>query len=242
MNLIDKIKESISKGVRIDVQVDNSIFKQGDLIIGEARVIAGEIPCTVSDVSIGLFTKYELKEGTHAVSQNSRLASVKIDLDRTLQPNEEVKIPFSMSIPQDAPVSIGRSNFWIHASAEVESAVDPYDNEYILIKPSEGLENVINAFQLIGFVMEAHQAIFRHGKSVSKFEFYPYRSDFKGKIEEVEMCYVVEDDCVCFELEIDPKLRTKGDEIKVNVSLTASELQDVMTIKDKLVKKVRECC
>ncbi|PNB69151.1 hypothetical protein C1X30_35320, partial [Pseudomonas sp. FW305-BF6] len=79
--------------------------------------------------------------------QNGTLQKVIVSVDRVINANEEVVIPFFFTLSENTPVSLHKSHIWIKTHLEIDKAVDQYDADGIQVIPSIGLKTVIQALQ-----------------------------------------------------------------------------------------------
>lgn len=80
------------------------------------------------------------------ITNESVSDKVRVSEPFTIGANEVVEIPFSFTLPFYVPVSYGKTKVWITTGADIKNAVDPTDQDYIIVEPSRFSIQRINRF------------------------------------------------------------------------------------------------
>jgi sporulation-control protein len=127
---------------------------------------------------------------------------------------------------------------WVETGLDIQMAVNPTDRDYIQVVPSEEIQTVLDAIDLLGFRLRevTNEYAPRLGGSlpfVQEFEFVPTRQ-FRGRLDELEVMFFPRGGDLQLLLQIDRRARGFGgflaeamdaDETFVRVTLQESELR-----------------
>lgn len=222
-------------GSRIDTRLEKDTYVQGEVVRGELFIFGGEVVQELDDVYVTLLTNAEAELGNRDMSVPAALQKIKIDIDRKIMPREEIVIPFSFQLAPDTPISLHKSRIWLHTKLDIESSVDPSDQDHIRILPSQGLSTVIEALQGIGFQMKECESKIDRGRIVQEFEFYPTGGHFRGRLDELEMNYFDMGNEIHLYFQVDRRVRDfrsamqermGADETRIRVTFPKASITD----------------
>jgi sporulation-control protein len=241
MSLFNKALASIGIGsAQVDTKLEMDKVVPGGELRGVVLVKGGNTEQKVDEIYLGLNTTY-LKES------NDRKFNVPVVIDRfrlnepfSIGPGETKEIPFSFVLPQDVPISIGRTKIWVTTGLDIKNAVDPSDKDYLQVVPNRLMESVLNVVEDLGFRLreaDCEQAPYRLRKRlpfIQEFEFVPVMGSFRGRLDELEVVFfsVSENETEIY-MQVDRRARGIGgflsealemDESNIRFSVTTSDL------------------
>ncbi|HWI50143.1 MAG TPA: sporulation protein, partial [Rummeliibacillus sp.] len=121
---------------------------------------------------------------------------------------------FSLSLPIDTPVTIGKTKIWIKTNLDIANAIDPKDEDYIKVSPTPLVADILEEISNLGFRLrevECEQASYKlrnHYPFAQEFEFVPTSSHFRGRLDELEIIFTSQStDSVEILMQVDRKAR-----------------------------------
>lgn len=234
-------------GTRIDTKLEKTEYHAGERVKGELHIKGGKVKQELESVFLHVMTEYEVESNDTTYHQNGTLQKVIVSVDRVINANEEVVIPFFFTLSENTPVSLHKSFIWIKTHLEIDKAVDQYDADGIQVIPSLGLKTVIQALQEEGFVLRETENKKKYGKIIQEFEFYPLNGEFKGKLDELEINYLSFEKTIDVILQIDRKVSSFAeslgkDESNVRISFSKEQITDKQFVRNSLVNTIKRYC
>jgi sporulation-control protein len=241
MSFFNKMFASVGIGsATVDTKLEKDAYMPGDEVSGEIVVTGGNVDQDISDIYLSLNTYY-LKES------NDRKHNVTASIERyrltepfTIAKNDRKEIPFSIKLPEDTPLSIGRTNVWVTTGLDIKNAIDPSDKDYLKIIPSPLVTSVFQSMEDLGFRLreaeceEAPHRLRRRFPFVQEFEFVPISGPFRGRLDELEIIfYPSSQKSMDLLLQVDRRARGLGgllaealemDETNVRITVTAEDV------------------
>lgn len=196
MGLFNKILASVGIGsAKVDTKLYQDRLILGEEVKGVVEIVGGNLDQEVEEIYLSLMTTYEKESDDTTITKQATITKIKINEPFTIRANERKEIPFSFTLPLDTPITLGRTNVWIHTGLEIKNAVDPSDKDYINVIPNRLIKSILNSVQELGFRLrkvdcEAVSYRFRNRLPfVQEFEFYPVSGPFRGKLDEIELTF-----------------------------------------------------
>lgn len=241
MSLFNKALASIGIGsAQVDTKLTKDKVAPGGEISGVVHIKGGKTEQKVDEIYLGLNT-------TYSKESNDRKLNVPVVIDRfrlnepfSIGPEETKEIPFSIVLPLDVPISIGRTKIWVTTALDIKNAVDPSDKDYLQIVPNRLMDSLLNVIEDLGFRLrevDCEQAPFRLRKRlpfIQEFEFVPIMGPFRGRLDELELVFFpVSENEVEIYMQVDRRARGLGgflsealemDESNIRFSVTTSDL------------------
>ncbi|MFD2611001.1 sporulation protein [Paenibacillus gansuensis] len=211
MSFLNRMLASIGIGnAKVDTRLAASKLTPGDQVEGTVFIQGGNVEQQVDSIYLHLLTQYIRESNDHKVTETAAIGKFKVAQRFTLMPNETKEIPFTFLLPLDTPVTIGRTPVWIRTGLDIESAVDPTDDDYVEILPHPYLLTVLEAADQLGFTLRktTNEYNRRYGNLpfVQEFEFYPGGA-YRGRLDEIEMVFFLSSHGVEVLLEVDRRAR-----------------------------------
>ena len=239
-SMLNKLLQSIGiGGARVDMLLATRTCVPGGVIEGEIRIYGGNAPQDVEAIHLSFMTEYEAESDDHAYTRSADLGSVRLTDRFCVQANQELTMPFSITVPLSTPATMGKSVVWVQTWLDIKSAIDPQDRDYLDVRPHPLVEAFIGAAGRLGFHLaevDSEKTPYRMPGSlpfVQEFEFKPYGGEFRGRLDELEAVFQVGEAGAHVMLQVNRRARGLGghfaesmgmDETYVGFSYTQADL------------------
>jgi len=207
IKLFRKVLSSVNIGsARIDLVLTKSSYAAGEKIVGEMRVEGGMLDQKINQVYLKLML-------TSSFKKDDLMRHVTREFDRVsiaegfvvMAGSKPQPLPVSYTLPEDIPVSTSSTKYFLFTGLDVDMAIDPKDSDLIEILPGRRQAIVMQAIEKeLGFRRKQRTGEF-NGR-VQEFEYYP-TGFMRGKLDELEVVYMPQQDGVRLYLQIDKKAR-----------------------------------
>ncbi|WLR52781.1 sporulation protein [Bacillus tianshenii] len=253
MSFFKKMFASIGVGAaEVDTQLEQDILRAGSDITGKVVIRGGSVAQDIDAIYLSLNTTYLREVDDDKVEETGVIGRYQVTNPFTIAPDEVKEIPFSFELPLGTPVSIGRSHVWVQTGLDIKMAVDPSDRDYIRVEPHPYMSAFFEALDELGFKLQeaenevAPKMLGSRLPFVQEFEFIPYRGEFRGKLDELEVIFLaVSENEFDVWMEVDRRAQGLGglfsemldmDETKLRIRLTADELPNLKGELHRLIK------
>ncbi|PEE40804.1 sporulation protein [Bacillus pseudomycoides] len=192
--MFQKFLASVGIGnAKVDTVLEKDEYLVGEEIVGVVHITGGSVNQQIESIYLTLSTSYIREVDDKKVSATFDLERVRLTEPITISPNEKVEIPFSFSMPIEAPLTFGMKTVWVHTGLDIKHSIDPSDRDYIQVLPNVLLNSVLDSVKQLGFRL--HQAereeLPRHLRAnipfAQEFEFIPVSGQYYGKLDELEL-------------------------------------------------------
>lgn len=224
-------------GAKVDTIIQTKNATPGGQIDGVIKIYAGQVEQSIKSVYIDVNTIFEKDFDDKKNFVNTTIQSFTINIDKTLSPNEEVSIPFTFDLDINCPITKGNSKVWLATRLDIENAIDNTDGDRITVVPNIYMDNILRAIENLGFRIKSIENI--HDKRrlnnynfIQEFEFLPTQGEFRGKLDELELSMIANNNGICVLLEVDRKVRGLGSLILESLSLDESHLKIQFTYEE----------
>jgi len=240
MSFFGRMLASVGIGsAKVDTVLEKAAYYPGEVVRGAVRIQGGSVEQRLDGIELSVMTTYLQELNDSKIYKNAEISSVRVSQPQTIAPQEYKEIPFSFELPGITPLTVGRAPVWIKTRADIQSAVDPSDEDRIQVMPNAYQRTVLEAVESIGFRLREAELV--HAPRlrtplpfVQEFEYVPIGGRYRGKLDEVELVFLsVRPDGVDLLLQIDRKARgflghfaesLGTDESYVRLSLGAGDL------------------
>jgi sporulation-control protein len=195
MSFFNQMLASIGIGsARVDTRLARASVRVGEKLEGVVHIQGGNAQQDISSIYLGLMTQYLKEQGDSTVRVNTAVEKWQISSPLTIHPGEQREVPFSVQIPLNAPVSLGRVPIWLQTGLDIDNAIDPGDKDTLQLQPHPYMQAVLEAVKGMGFWFKESTCEYspRLGRGlpfVQEIEFHP-GSGFRG-VKELELvCFV----------------------------------------------------
>lgn len=218
MSFFNKVFASVGIGAAtVDTRLKKDTFVPGELVEGIIAIKGGKIEQNIDDIYLSLNTTYLKESDDKKYTVSACIERFRVSAPVKIQQNEMKEIPFSFRLPEDTPISLGRTKIWIATGLDIKNAVDPTDRDYLKILPTDLMSSVIQAIQELGFRLretdceEAPHRLRRRLPFVQEFEFVPVSGQFRGKLDELEVVFfAAENEFTDIVMQVDRRARGIG--------------------------------
>ena len=248
MSFFQKVLASVGIGAaKVDTILKKDQFIPGEHVFGEVQIKGGDVPQKIDSIYLSLKSTYEKEVDDKKHTSTATVHQMKITEAFTIESNSEKIIPFSFRLPNDTPLTMGRTKLFISTGLDIKNAVDPSDNDYIQVLPNDLVKRVMNSLSELGFRLisaecKSASSIYRNRLPfIQELEYKPQSGPFYGKLDELEVMFLsIEENTMELLLQVDRKARGLGglfaealemDESFVNVTVS---INDLPNLKQKL--------
>ncbi|WP_442594177.1 sporulation protein [Neobacillus sp. D3-1R] len=254
MSFFNKVFASVGIGAaKVDTKLEKDTLTLGEQVKGVVQIQGGNIEQKVDEIYLSLNTTYVKESDDKKYTVSAQIDRFRLVDSFTIQPNERKEIPFSFVLPNDTPISLGRTKVWVNTGLDIKSAVDPTDKDYIRVVPNPLMSGVFQAVEELGFRMreaDCQQASYRLRKRlpfVQEFEFVPVSGPFRGRLDELELVFfTISNDQMDIYMQVDRKARglagflseaLEMDETNIRISVSTNELPNLRSKLQAVIEK-----
>jgi len=197
MGIINKIMATVGIGnVSVDTIIENPSVCAGEEVRGSITVKGGIAPQKIDEIYLYLMTKVDKESNNIKFVGKEKVQKVILPVNRTIASGDNISIPFSFTLNKQTPFTTLKTPVWVHTGLDIKSALDPKDNDSLIICAGTYLQAVLNAFQRLELVIYKVENIENFYYSTMPFlqqiEFRPTGS-LKYDINYLKMVYVHHD-------------------------------------------------
>ncbi|RFU65428.1 sporulation protein [Peribacillus glennii] len=241
MSVFNKVLASIGIGnTQVDTKLSKDTFRPGDIVTGVVSIKGGSVSQKIDEIYLSLHTSYVKEHDDKKFHQIATIERVRLNEPFEISPKENKEFPFSLKLPNETPVTYGKTKVWISTGLDIKNAIDPKDEDFIRIEPNPLVQSVFSALGELGFNLrnaDCEEAPYRFRNRmpfIQEFEFVPLSGAYKGKLDELEaVLFVKNNDEAEVYFEIDRKGRglaglfaeaLEMDETKVRGFISSSDI------------------
>jgi len=181
-------------GAKVETLLDNAATPLGGTITGRMRIIGGSVGQQISEVAVEIVTMVEREVDDERVKEARIIAKARIADGFTLNAGETRDLDLRVPVPLFTPVSLGRqqSPAWLRTRLDIPLAIDPTDDDALVIQPAPVQVDAFRAITSLGFRLRKsdveHRPRWQGGHGfVQEFEFR--QSGGRRRFDEVEMVF-----------------------------------------------------
>lgn len=220
--MFKKLLASIGIGAaRVDTILHTEHLQPGQTFHADIVINGGDVAQDLSGLELTLITSAKIEtedDGTHFVDHVIQTWQL-IDTI-TLQPHEEVRLPFSAQLHPETPVTElnvhnNQCHVWLTTGLNIDMGVDASDRDTLHIHPNEAMARCMETMEHAGYKMQKadtekgvlNAAGFRsHSGIYQELEYRPASSSFFG-VKEVELSFLPEAEQTHVLIELDRSFR-----------------------------------
>lgn len=222
--MFKKLLASVGIGnASVDTQLLDNRLLPGQTFNAKIVIQGGNVAQTISGLDLALMTKVKVSTDNGEYFKNHRLASWRLSDSFDIKAGETKEIPFSGKLHPETPftqlpVRNNQCQVWLQTGVDIDAAIDPTDNDSLVIMPTPILEHVLSAMETLGFVLykaDVEQGFLntRNFRSTSgcyqELEFKPRSLGFTS-VREIEVSLVCEAEQTHLLIELDRAFRGDG--------------------------------
>jgi sporulation-control protein len=244
MSFFDKVFASVGIGsAAVDTKLEKDTYIPGELVKGVVEIRGGKVEQQIDDIYLSLNTTYLKESDDKKYNVTATIERFRITSPFKIGKNERKEIPFSFQLPNDTPLSIGKSKIWVTTGLDIKNAVDPGDKDYLKVVPDPLMNAVFNAIENLGFRLreadceEAPRRLRGRLPFVQEFEYIAASGPFRGKLDELELVFRPAGNGVIeLLLQVDRRARGLGglfaeaagmDETNVRLTVTSTDIPNL---------------
>lgn len=254
MSLFSKVLASVGVGAaKVDTKLEKNAYYPGETLKGMVEITGGSIEQKIDAIYLTVNTTYERETNDKKYTTAAIIERYQLSEPFVIKANERKEIPFNFHIPEDAPLSAGKTKIWVTTGLDIKNAIDPSDRDYLNIVPTSVQSAVFHALNELGFRLreadceEAPRRYRRRFPFVQEFEFVPNSGPFRGRLDELELIfYPIDKDVMEIMLQVDRRARGLGSFLaealemdETNVRFTISE-KDLPSLKEKMYSVIEK--
>jgi len=243
------MKEVLSRigigSATVDTILPTETVRAGESMQAEVRVEGGATEQDIDAIYFALETEYKSDEGY----KDAIIDQWQLTEPFTIEAGEERRFETTIDIPRETPVTTRSTAVEIETGLDISLAVDPGDEDYIEVEPTHRTQAVFDALESLGFALHSSACRATAGSLFTisadfaqEFEFRPQHGEFSGRVDEIEIVPVFDDDRLTLYLEVDRSaglLSAVTDADERHTKLTIEAL-DPDTIESQLGEAIRE--
>lgn len=248
MSLFNKILASVGIGAAtVDTKLHKAMFTVGEQISGVVEVRGGNTAQQIDAIYLSLNTNYEKEINDTKVTDTATLARIRINEPFIIEAEEKREIPFTFTLPAIVPMTIGQTRVWIHTGLDIKNAVDPTDQDFIDIVPTNLANDVLRAITSLGFrrrKVDCEQAphYLRHQTPIiQEFEYTPTNNTYRHYLDELEVVFLSQSEMsVEILLQVDRRARGLGGFLSEAFDMDESFVRVTLFAGDSITTKLEQ--
>jgi sporulation-control protein len=196
---------------KVDTKLFNNSVVPGETLEGEVYIRGGDVVQDITDIYLKLATEYQRETEDSTITEECVLINYRLLEHITIQPKEEVVVPFSLNLPHEMPLTLGRTPVYVRTGLDIKSAINPRDRDYLEVRPHPLMQRVLQAVENLGFHMYKVDCEYTHHFSgaypfVQEFEFRP-NGQYRNALDELEVVFRLKPEGLEVLLELDKRAR-----------------------------------
>ncbi|WNB92243.1 sporulation protein [Bacillus sp. NEB1478] len=255
MSFVNRMLASVGIGAaKVDTILEKDTYSPGEKITGTIKIEGGKVDQNIDHISLYVMTEFYREVDDKKIRDTAAIAKENVASSLTVKAGSSQEIPFSLTLPYDTPYTLGATPVWIKTGLDIQMAVDPTDNDQIRVHPDAETSAIFESIEQLGFRLRkaycgsAPRYMRRRLPFLQEFEYVPTSGAYAGRLDELEVILVPQNDSIELFLEIDK--RGKGlfgmleeamdmDERKVRMTLTRDELRNTAHVRNKIEQTLR---
>ncbi|KUP20714.1 sporulation protein [Paenibacillus sp. DMB5] len=214
MSMFKRMLASAGIGAaEVNLMLHQDVVRAGDTLSGVVRIQGGRVDQKVDDVYAFVKTRYVKEHNDSKSHVEATIAKFLLASGFTVEAEKVYEFPVSFQLPSVTPVTMGKTPVWIHTGLDIKEALDPKDEDYLQVLPHPHSAVVLDAAAQLGFRLREVSCEYapHYGKRnglpfVQEFEFLP-SSQFRGRLDELEIMLYPDEQGVELLLQVDRKAR-----------------------------------
>lgn len=248
MSLFNKILATVGIGAAtVDTKLSKSTYTVGEQISGVVEIRGGNTEQHIDAIYLSLHTNFEREVDDRKITDTATLTRVRINEPFTIQANEVRDIPFTFALPAIVPMTIGKTRVWVHTGLDIKNAVDPTDQDFIDIVPTNLASNILRAVTSLGFrrrKVDCEQAphyLRDQTPVVQEFEYTPTNNTYRHYLDELEVVFLNQSEMsVEVLLQVDRRARGLGGFLSEAFDMDESFVRVTIFAGDNIAAKLEQ--
>ncbi|MBB5866949.1 sporulation-control protein [Allocatelliglobosispora scoriae] len=191
-------------GPSVDTVLTNAHTRPGGVVNGQVNLTGGKNDAKIDRIVLSLVTRVEVESGEHEHAATVEFHQVQVAGGLVLPAGQQQAIPFSLSVPWEAPVTqvlhqhLRGMVVGVHTEVEIAGARDKSDLDAVHIEALPTQQSILDAFVNLGFGFKGadleHGHIPGTGQTLpfyQEIEFYP-APQYSHAVNEVEVTFITD--------------------------------------------------
>lgn len=201
MSFLKKTLASFGIGsAKVDAVLHQEVLIPGESVAITIHVYGGATEQAIDHIDVKLCCQYVeevVKKDRHTDAKRRQkekrhfvLDSWQLPYSFTINPSEEREFEVNMKVPWNTPVTIGDSKVWLETSLDIDSALDPKDEDRLTVRPDPVMDGIFSELEEQGLRIRQVECEAAKGFElpfVQQFEFVPTTGPYHGLVREVEL-------------------------------------------------------
>ena len=247
MSFFKKVLASVGVGsATVDTILDRAHYVAGETMSGRIEITGGSVEQKIDKLIVNVCATYIREADDNEYTDTAVVTQHIIPESFTIGEGEKKTLTFSFQLPEDTPVTFGKTRVWVQTDLDIKNAIDPNDKDYIEISPDSILSAVLDGMNQLGFNSrkeECKKASYHlRGKYpfIQEFECIPVSGSYRGRLDEVEIMVLdINNERAELLLQVDRRARGLAsflsealdmDESFVRLTVTKSDLPHISSI------------
>lgn len=195
----------------VDTILETETVQPGDSIPAHIEITGGSDDQEVENIDLAVMTRYEVEGDEGSAYRNVAIRETELTNGFTIAAGEERTVDAGeIEIPEDTPVTVGRTKVWIDTGLDIDWSVDPSDEDHLEVRPGRYLTAVMDAVEALGFGLHEAENTeaggFGASGFVQEFEYRPARgSRYASDLDEIELFPTRRGDSLELAIEVDKR-------------------------------------
>ncbi|WP_409288766.1 sporulation protein [Peribacillus sp. SCS-37] len=254
MAFFNKVLASIGIGnSEVDTRLETDRYMPGDKVTGTVEIKGGSVEQKIDEIYLGVCTQYVKEVDDKKYTQKAVMLKHRLNDAFTIGAGEMKNIPFTFDLPEDVPLTYGKTKVWIETGLDIKNAVDPSDEDYIQIEPGPLVHSVLLGLTELGFRLRQAEnkagSRRHHGAEpfLQEFEFVPVSGKYHGRLDELEVTFLKSgQDAADLLIQVDRKARglaglfaeaMEMDETMVRSSVSRRDIPKMQETLDRIIER-----
>lgn len=254
MSFFNKVFASVGIGAAsVDTKLEKETYMPGETMKGSIFVKGGSVDQEIDEIILSVYTTYVKESNDRKYNVSACIERMAAAAPFIIRAGEERSFPFSFKLPEDTPITIGRTKIWLSTGLDIKNAMDPSDQDYIKVIPTNLMAAVLHSVQDLGFRLreadcqEAPRRLRGRTPFIQEFEYVPASGRFRGLLDELEVAFFpAGNGNINVLLQVDRRARglagllseaLEMDETHVSLTLSPS---DISVVSDRLERTIEK--
>lgn len=147
----DRLASMSASAMRVDTRLQTSVWAPGELVRGHIYIRGGAHAQAIDTITLSAATACEREAGGATWSEVYTLASDCLAQAIRIGPGERRLLPFSIQLPWETPLTLGRQRVGLHTTLGAAGAASANRTEIVHIRPHPAQRLILDVLAAQGF-------------------------------------------------------------------------------------------
>lgn len=191
----------------VNLVLDADRARVGEDLVGSIMITGGSSETKVDAVNVNLIMKTKQGDSEH----EHHVAKIPVVKGLVVGSGENLQFPIRFTLPA-LPQSSRYVTYSLHTELDIPGAVDKHDFDDFYVLPAQPVAVLQDALHHLGFEPKSDSGEMEG--PYQKFEYKPTSGAYKGRLSELEVIFLLEEEGVRLYVELDHKSGYFGKEIE----------------------------